>query len=99
MKRPITKWAGTLAICVTAVFLFFALRVPQGFSGLRVKHQQIRQLEKENADLARENAAKSDRIRRLRDSTSEKEMEIRKRLKVQGQGDTTIFLPNDKPAK
>ncbi len=96
MKRVLVKCGGPLAIFGVAVLLFFALRVPQGFSALREKHQQIRQLQKENADLARENEAKRERIRKLRESRSEQELEIRKRLKLQREGETSIILPNEK---
>jgi cell division protein FtsB len=90
MKQAVLRWAGTLAL-VACVALFFALRVPHGVSALKDKHQQIRQLEQENADLAKDNAAKRERIRKLRDSRSEQELEVRKRLKLQREGETSIL--------
>jgi len=72
--------------------LFFALRVPQGVASLKNKHEQIRQLQKENADLAKDIAEKRERIKKLRESRSEQELEVRKRLKLQRQGETAIIL-------
>lgn len=86
-----------MAILILGAF-FFVFRVPQGFSALSQKHQQIRQLQKENADLAREIAEKRERIRKLRDSRPEQELEIRRRLKLQREGETSIIL-HDQPAK
>ncbi|MGA2328692.1 MAG: septum formation initiator family protein [Bryobacteraceae bacterium] len=95
MKQAVLRWAGTLALA-GCMALFFALRVPHGISALEDKHQQIRQLEQQNADLAKDNAAKRDRIHKLRESRSEQELEVRKRLKLQREGETSI-LPD--PAK
>lgn len=78
--------------------IFFVFRVPQGYSALNLKRVQIRQLQQENADLSREIVQKQDRIRKLRDSRSEQELEIRRRLKLQREGETSIILP-DAPAK
>jgi cell division protein FtsB len=91
MKQVVLRWGGTLAILVCAA-LFFAFRVPQELSALRVKHERIRQLQQENADLAKENAAKRERIRKLRDSRTEQELEIRRRLKLQRPGETSVIL-------
>jgi hypothetical protein len=90
MKQAVLRWAGTLALAA-CVALFFALRVPHGVSALKDKHEQIRQLEQENADIGKDNAAKRERIRKLRDSRSEQELEVSKRLKLQREGETSIL--------
>ncbi len=95
MKKVVLRWGGTIAIAGIGV-LFFALRVPQSLASLNQKHQQIRQLQKENADLARDVAEKQDRIRKLSGSRSEQELEIRKRLKLQREGETSIILEQKK---
>jgi cell division protein FtsB len=94
MRQAVLRWAGTLALIGSAALL--ALRVPHGISVLRDKHQQIRQLEQGNADLTKDNAAKRERIRKLRESRSAQELEVRKRLKLQRPGETSI-VPD--PAK
>lgn len=85
-----------MTVVVGAAVLFFAVRVPDSVGALRHKHEQIRVLQKENADLAREIAEKKNRIRKLRESPSEQELEIRRQLKLQRQGETAIILD---PAK
>jgi cell division protein FtsB len=90
MKEAVVRWGGILAVGV-CVALFVAFRVPRGISALSGKHEVMRQLQQENADLERDNAAMRDRIRKLRDSSSEKELEIRKRWKLQREGETSLL--------
>ncbi len=95
MKKAVLRWGGAIAIAGIGA-LFFALRVPRSLASLNQKHQQIRQLQKENADLEKEVAEKRERIRKLRGSRSEQELEIRKRLKLQREGETSIILEQKK---
>lgn len=95
MKKVVLRWGGTAVIAGIGA-LFFALRVPHSLASLNQKHQQIRQFQKENADLAKEVADKQGRIRKLRGSRSEQELEIRKRLKLQREGETSIILEQKK---
>ncbi len=44
--------------------------------------------------MAREIERRRDRIRRLTDSTSEQDMEIRKQLKLLKPGETSFILPD-----
>ena len=81
---------------VAASVLFFAARVPQGVASLKSKNEQIRRLQQENADLTKEIAEKKERIRKLRESQPEQELEIRRRLKLQRQGETAIILDPQK---
>jgi hypothetical protein len=71
-----------------------ALKGPQGFEALVEKHREIRRLQEENIILSRENERRRERIRRLEESPSEQQMEIRKQLKLQRQGETTFILPD-----
>ncbi len=93
MKQAVLRWGGLLAALACGAFLFFVLRVPQAVSALEAKHQQIRALQKGNADLRKEIDEKRDRIRSLRGSGSARELEIRKRLKLQRPGETAIIVP------
>ena len=78
------------------------LRGPQGLPALLEKRREIRQLVERNANIRLENDRRKDRIRRLEESRSEQEMEIRKQLKLQRAGETTFILPEseqkEKPA-
>jgi len=70
---------------------------------LMAKHREIRQLEEQNATLAHEIEMRKERIKRLENSASEQEMEIRKQLKLLRPGETTFILPDqpktDQPAQ
>ena len=86
---------GLVLIVVVAaaygVAFFFG---PQGFQALLEKRREIRQLQDQNAAQARENEQRRERIRRLEESRSEQEMEIRKQLKLARPGETTFILPD-----
>jgi len=71
-----------------------ALRGPQGIQALIEKRREIRELQEQNASMARENERRRERILRLENSTSEQEMEIRKQLKLLRPGETTFILPD-----
>ena len=96
MKSALLRWGSICGAAGLAVLLFFSLRVPQGYAALKQKHVEIRQLQKQNADLALENERKRDRIRKLRDSRSEQELEIRQRLKLLREGETSFILHDQK---
>jgi cell division protein FtsB len=87
--------AGYIVVfTLIVVYGLVALRGPQGIPALLEKRREIRQLEEENAAMAAENERRRERIRRLEDSTSEQEMEIRKQLKLLRPGETTFILPD-----
>jgi cell division protein FtsB len=86
--------AYAAAFILIAAYGWIALEGPQGLPALFAKHREIRQLQEQNIILTRENERRRERIRRLKDSPSEQEMEIRKQLKLQKQGETTFILPD-----
>ncbi|HSP66993.1 MAG TPA: septum formation initiator family protein [Bryobacteraceae bacterium] len=83
-----------ILLAVVAVYAWIAVSGPQGLQTLLEKHREIRQLQEQNAALTREIEHRRDRIRRLEDSRSEQEMEIRKQLKLLKPGETTFILPD-----
>jgi cell division protein FtsB len=83
-----------LGVAVLAAYAVTALRGPQGVEVLFEKYREIRKLEVQNAAAAMENERRKARIERLRSSTSEQEMEIRKQLKLLRPGETTFILPD-----
>ena len=88
---------GRLALVVLAIviaYAWIAVSGPQGLQALLEKRREIQQLQEQNAVLTREIEHRRDRIRRLEESTSEQEMEIRKQLKLQRPGETTFILPD-----
>jgi cell division protein FtsB len=98
-SAAIRRIAYTVLFFLVGVYGYVALRGPQGISALLGKRQEIRALEEQNANLARDNQYKRDRIRRLRESPSEQEMEIRKQLKLLRPGETSFILPDAAKAK
>jgi cell division protein FtsB len=86
--------AGMVLVVVLATaYGWMFLRGPQGLQTLIEKRREIRQLEERNANIRLENDRRKERIRRLQESRSEQEMEIRRQLKLQRPGETTFILP------
>ncbi|SRR5258706_9502918 len=93
-QRTAKRAGYVLAIAIVVVYGWVALRGPQGIEALLEKRREIRALQEQNAAMARENERRRERIRRLGDSRSEQEMEIRKQLKMIRPGETTFILPD-----
>ena len=72
----------------------FALRGPQGVSGLREKLKEIDELQEQNATLTKEVQEKQDRIQQLKSNPAAQEEEIRRRYKLLKPGETTFILPD-----
>ena len=86
--------AGIVIVVILAcAYGWMFLSGPQGLQTLIEKRREIRQLEERNANIKLENDRRKERIRRLQESRSEQEMEIRKQLKLQRPGETTFILP------
>jgi cell division protein FtsB len=86
---------GALVLLAVAIaYVWIAVSGPQGLQALLEKRREIRQLQDQNTVLTREIEHRRDRIRRLEESTSEQEMEIRKQLKLLRPGETTFILPD-----
>jgi Sec-independent protein translocase protein TatA len=99
MRSVVIRIGRACALLAIVAFVFFGLRVPRAIGDLRTKHEAIRRLQKENADLEKELKEKQDRVHKLRESRSEQELEIRRQLRYQREGETSIILPEQKPAK
>jgi len=91
-KLRFALWA--VAAAVLSAYGWAAFRGPQGFEALMERRREIRSLEERNALSAQENQLRRERLKRLQDSPSEQEMEIRKQLKLLRPGETTFILPD-----
>lgn len=89
--RPLAAFAALAGLAAYAAIM---LRGPQGLSALTEKHHQISVLEEQNANLQREIDLKKERIERLKKDPNTWELEVRKRLKMQREGDTQFILPD-----
>ena len=90
--RPL---AAVAALAGLGAYATIMLRGPQGLSALTEKHREIRALEEQNANLERDNQAKRLRIQHLEHDANTQELEVRKRLKMQKEGDVQFVLPPD----
>jgi cell division protein FtsB len=90
LKSPVAKLGYAVAVLVAASYAFVTLR--GGIPALIQKQNEIRTLEKQNADLAREIEFRRERIQRLREDESEQELEIRQRLKLVRPGEKVFIL-------
>jgi cell division protein FtsB len=89
----IRRIAFFIGFTIVAAYGYVMLRGPQGIAALQEKRREIRKLEEENANLQRENDYRRERIRRLEESPSEQELEVRKNLKLLRPGETSFILP------
>jgi cell division protein FtsB len=92
MRSSAAKLGYAVAVLVAASYAWITLRGPHGVPALIQKQNEIRALEKENADLAREIEFRRERIRRLQEDQSEQELEIRQRLKLVRPGEKVFIL-------
>ena len=92
MRPSIAKLGYAVAVLVAASYALVTLRGPQGIPALVQKQKEIRVLEKENADLAREIEFRREHIQRLREDQSEQELVIRQRLKLVWPGEKVFIL-------
>jgi len=89
----IRRLAVLIGFVLVGVYGYLSLRGPQGVPALMDKWREIRRLEEDNANLQRENDYRRERIKKLRESPSEQELEIRKQLKLLRPGETSFILP------
>ena len=92
MRASAARIIYLVAVLVTAAYAIYALRGPQGVPALIQKQHEIRELEKQNAALAREIELKRVRIQRLQQDQSEQELVIRERLKLVKPGEKVFIL-------
>ncbi|HXI41522.1 MAG TPA: septum formation initiator family protein [Bryobacteraceae bacterium] len=90
MRSSVAKLGYAVAVLVAASYAFVTLH--GGIPALIQKQSEIRTLEKQNADLAREIEFRRERIQRLREDESEQELEIRQRLKLVRPGEKVFIL-------
>src|SRR5215469_5376934 len=93
MKRILSPLVLIAFAALVGTYGYLTLSRPQGIPALHGKWNEIRKMEEENAALQRENDYRHKRIEKLRDNTSEQELEIRKKLKLLRPGETSFILP------
>jgi cell division protein FtsB len=94
LRRLIRPLATVAALTALGAYATIMLRGPQGLNALTAKHREIQTLEEQNANLRRDIDAKRERIGRLQHDPNTQELEIRKRMKMQREGETKFVLPD-----
>ena len=82
------------ATAVLAGYAGVALFGPQGFFSLRERYQEIRRLERENAELEKSNKDLQAIIVKVRDSRIHQEVLVKDRLKYTHENETQFVLPD-----
>jgi cell division protein FtsB len=98
MKFSFSRFVYVIAIILVIGFGIYTLRGSQGIPALMKKQAEIKELERGNADLAREIEKKRARIKRLEDSPAEQELEIRRQLKLVHPGEK-VYNSQDQDKK
>ncbi len=93
MKFSLRNLSFVAAFVLLGAYVILALRGPQGIPALLEKREEIRKLEEQNQSLRADVERRRERIKVLDSSPEAQELEIRKRLKLQRKGDTTLYLP------
>ena len=93
MNLSAAKLSYVAALVAAAVFAALTVGGPQGVPALIQKKKEIQEIEKRNAELARENEQQKQRIQRLKDDPTEQELEIRDRQKLVRPGEKVYIYP------
>ena len=93
MNNSVRRAILLIVFALIGAYGLVELRSPQGIPALKQRWDEIRRLEEENANLQRENNYRRERIKKLESSSSEQELEIRKKLKLLRPGETSFILP------
>jgi septal ring factor EnvC (AmiA/AmiB activator) len=91
------RYIGYLAaLGLAGVYVFLLVAGPQPLSNINKTQQQLRRMEEENENLRKDIARRKTYLDELERDRSKQDLEIRKGLNKQRDGETTIFLPENK---
>ncbi len=94
MKPSLVRYAYALIFLMLASYAYVTLRGPRGVRALFEKQDQVRQMEQRIVAQRVEIERKKERIRRLQNSPSEQELEIRDRLKLVRPNEKIFIIGN-----
>ncbi len=87
---------GAVLAILAFACLVFGLRVPQAYMNLRAKREHVRELQKQNEALRKENEQRKRWIEDVSKNPSQQENLLRERYHKQRQGDTTFIIQPEK---
>jgi cell division protein FtsB len=97
MKSNLIRLAYAMVFLLAAAYAVFTLRGPKGVHALVDKQAQIQEMEKRNAELARDIERERERIDRLTNNPAEQDLLIHERLKLVRPGEKIYIIgPPDK---
>lgn len=91
LYRRIGVVAGAAVLTAYAAVAVFG---PQGFFSLRERYQEIRRIERENADIEHGNKQLQELIDKVKDSRSQREVIVKDKLKYTHQNELQFVLPD-----
>jgi cell division protein FtsB len=97
MKSVLVRFGYTVGLLIAGFYVVLTLRGPNGIPRVIERRRIIREVEEQNADLARQNQLLRERNRRLASSPTEQELEIRRRFKYSRPGDTVFIITGEDP--
>jgi cell division protein FtsB len=95
MKSVLLRFGYAVGLLVAGFYVFLTLRGPNGIPRVIERRRIIREVEEQNADLARQNQLLRERNQRLANSPVEQELEIRRRFKYSRPGDTVFIITGE----
>jgi cell division protein FtsB len=95
MRSVLIRFGYTVGLLVAGFYVFLTLRGPNGIPRVIERRQMIREIQEQNANLARENQILHERNRRLATNPTEQELEIRRRFKYSRPGDTVFIITGE----
>ena len=98
MKVPLRGLCYTLALSLLCVFAFVTLRGPRVIPALFTTWDEIRGMERSNAELKRDVEKRRERLKVWNDNPAELELEFRRLLDMQKKGEVDFKLQLSPPA-
>jgi len=92
MKSVLLRFGYAVGLLVAGSYVFLTLRGPNGIPQVIERRRMIREIEEQNANLARENQLLRERNRRLASDPAEQELELRRRFKYAAPGETIFII-------
>ena len=91
------RFGLVLVLTVVGVYAAVNLTGPQGVSALFGKWNELERIQRENANLASKLEARKEKLRLLKESAVQQELEIRRKLKRLKKGETIYDVPDPEP--
>ncbi len=96
MKLSLRTLLSTSALLAAGGYLLFSFLGPDGVPMVLEKRRQIRELQRQNADVQKEIRDRRARIQDLSESPTEQDRKVREELRLLKKDETTFVLQDQK---